>query len=456
MMGRKGEARRAWLLFSALTPVCLPAAALVGAAAPHRFSNDLLAIAIVIVWLTAGHRLLFGRRTDRIPVLNYHSVTPAGAWLGLDGRLSVSPGLFHRNMKYLRDADYTTVTMSECVSLLAQEIPWPEGKRIAAVTFDDGYRDNLIYALPVLKEYRVRATIFISTAFVRQAPGQKDTGTAAIEEAGYLTVEGIAATKKSGLVEFQSHAHSHDREFSSDRPVGFYHESAENRWLLWRLFPETRTNWWRTSQRPPPGYPVFKQSPALVVRRFIPERKYIGHLCACGEKVKDKPFPVFIREMNKADADWQGSRGRFESDESCRQRVEKDLAESRRNLREILGEEVDILCWPENEYTAEGLEAAGRVGFRATVSNRFRVVNKSVEGATMIGRTFVGPRYFGIAHDGLDHLGFRINLMMCEGIYWVYPLSLLAAVVRFLVETLSRAIPNVGKSVVYDRPFRTC
>jgi len=34
-----------------------------------------------------------------------------------------------------------------------------------AVTFDDGYKDNLTYALPVLKKYRVPATIYISTRF---------------------------------------------------------------------------------------------------------------------------------------------------------------------------------------------------------------------------------------------------------------------------------------------------
>jgi peptidoglycan/xylan/chitin deacetylase (PgdA/CDA1 family) len=36
------------------------------------------------------------------------------------------------------------------------------------LTFDDGYRDNLVHALPVLREFGLPATIFVTTAFCSQ------------------------------------------------------------------------------------------------------------------------------------------------------------------------------------------------------------------------------------------------------------------------------------------------
>lgn len=39
-------------------------------------------------------------------------------------------------------------------------------ERSAAITFDDGYADNLEYALPVLQRYRLHATFFIASGFI--------------------------------------------------------------------------------------------------------------------------------------------------------------------------------------------------------------------------------------------------------------------------------------------------
>lgn len=86
-------------------------------------------------------------------ILMYHRVASEAhdPW-----NLCVSPGHFEEQMAFLRRS-------VDCVALgaLGRARFW-RGRRIrVAVTFDDGYRDNLEHALPILERHRVPATIFV-------------------------------------------------------------------------------------------------------------------------------------------------------------------------------------------------------------------------------------------------------------------------------------------------------
>ena len=92
-------------------------------------------------------------------ILMYHSV--GGKVIG--DRLnifSISPDLFERHIEYLASQEEKTV-----VDLNVTH-PNTNSDRIT-VTFDDGYKDNLYTAAPILEKYSFPYTVFVSTSFVQ-------------------------------------------------------------------------------------------------------------------------------------------------------------------------------------------------------------------------------------------------------------------------------------------------
>ncbi|NCF45523.1 MAG: polysaccharide deacetylase family protein [Proteobacteria bacterium] len=92
---------------------------------------------------------------DALPrVLMYHMVSTQGDAKKHRG-LRVNPKLFERQVAWLAANGWTFVTMSE---LAARDYA---GDKLVALTFDDGYEDNLTNALPVLQKYAAKATLYL-------------------------------------------------------------------------------------------------------------------------------------------------------------------------------------------------------------------------------------------------------------------------------------------------------
>jgi peptidoglycan/xylan/chitin deacetylase (PgdA/CDA1 family) len=88
------------------------------------------------------------------PVLTYHHVRPRRAGARLKG-LYVSPQLFARQLAELHQAGYTTPQFNCVVGPALTEEP------CVFLTIDDGYRDVLENALPLLQQHRFRAILFL-------------------------------------------------------------------------------------------------------------------------------------------------------------------------------------------------------------------------------------------------------------------------------------------------------
>ncbi len=105
------------------------------------------------------------RRRGRALVLGYHRVSSENHYAGM----CVSVKHFEGQIALLkRRAE--VLPLREVIARLAS--PRPLDRDVAAITFDDGYRDNVAVAMPILLSLGVPATFFITTDYVdgRQSP----------------------------------------------------------------------------------------------------------------------------------------------------------------------------------------------------------------------------------------------------------------------------------------------
>jgi peptidoglycan/xylan/chitin deacetylase (PgdA/CDA1 family) len=102
------------------------------------------------------------RRQITVPILMYHRInvsTPATP--PMERRLTVHPGDFARQMRWLKRQGYRTVTQPQLFAALLRGKPL--GRRPIMITFDDGYRDAFYRAAPVLSRLGMRATAYVVT-----------------------------------------------------------------------------------------------------------------------------------------------------------------------------------------------------------------------------------------------------------------------------------------------------
>ena len=143
-----------------------------------------LAICIVILAISFG--VMWGLSTDYkiygVPVLNYHQVNDEK-----HSALTLHVDQFREQMEYLHNQGYNTITLAQLYDYLENGTELPN--KPIVITFDDGYVDNYKNVLPILKEYNMKATLFmISDA--ANTPGFVSTEQMHQMEAGGFDIQG--------------------------------------------------------------------------------------------------------------------------------------------------------------------------------------------------------------------------------------------------------------------------
>ncbi len=101
--------------------------------------------------------------TDRAVILAYHSVARAPDYAS--PAITVDPGVFEAQIAHLARR-YNIVPLKDVIDPLAAGRALDN--RSVAITFDDGYADNVEIALPILERYGAPATFFVTVDPVTQ------------------------------------------------------------------------------------------------------------------------------------------------------------------------------------------------------------------------------------------------------------------------------------------------
>lgn len=113
------------------------------------------------------HRIR-NRRT--LTVAMFHRVLPPQdpRFAGANPKYTVSSGEFEQLLLFFA-AHYNIVSLADVEAAYHGERTLPA--RAMLISFDDGWRDNLEYALPLLKRRRCPAVLFVATGHVGNAKG---------------------------------------------------------------------------------------------------------------------------------------------------------------------------------------------------------------------------------------------------------------------------------------------
>lgn len=162
-----------------------------------------------------------------VPVLMYHHISP------LPGLVTISPGRFRGQMRWLARHGYTSLSAAGFAAFL-DGAPTPE--KSVLITFDDGWLDNWLHAHPVLAEFGLRAMLFAVTGWIGEGPARDDApllghrdGKAAIAaglaDGAMLRWSEVEAMEAAGTFECHSHTHSHAR-WDRQMPPGAARDDA--------------------------------------------------------------------------------------------------------------------------------------------------------------------------------------------------------------------------------------
>ena len=116
-----------------------------------------------LYWAGVGSAYVRARQHNGALILMYHSVPDEELAPWIDPTFAARPEVFRSQIRFLA-RHRRPISMRELVEACAAGRALPRGSVV--ITFDDGYRDNLLTAARILEEFDLPATFFLATGYV--------------------------------------------------------------------------------------------------------------------------------------------------------------------------------------------------------------------------------------------------------------------------------------------------
>jgi len=94
--------------------------------------------------------------------VGYHSVRPTAGKDVSFSKIVTDAALFEKQINFIKQKGFRFISLSE-IQNSSREKP---KENAALIYFDDGYKDIIDFALPILERENIRAAIFLTTDFV--------------------------------------------------------------------------------------------------------------------------------------------------------------------------------------------------------------------------------------------------------------------------------------------------
>jgi peptidoglycan/xylan/chitin deacetylase (PgdA/CDA1 family) len=125
--------------------------------------KDIISFIILPDFVASKIYLRFFHEKNSLIIVTFHVLFRSEKEIALDlvdSRLGITVEKFRQFVEYFLNHDYTFISQNNILNGL------DNNKKYIMITFDDGYFNNQ-YSLPILNEYQVPATFFISTNHVK-------------------------------------------------------------------------------------------------------------------------------------------------------------------------------------------------------------------------------------------------------------------------------------------------